>query len=146
MDACMLSCFSHVQIFVSPWTTVVCHALLQVIFPTQELNLHLLRLLHCKWILYPLAPPGEPHMWMAHHQILVLSPSSYATLGNSFDVTLGLSCSLEHEDSHDSCLLLMRGERVNVSETLRPEQVSLINVSSSCCIKNTGEQMLVRLN
>ena len=28
-----------------------CHALLQEIFPTQGLNLCLLRLLHCRWIL-----------------------------------------------------------------------------------------------
>ena len=31
---------------------VGCHALIQGIFPTQRLNLHLLRLLHCRWILY----------------------------------------------------------------------------------------------
>ena len=31
---------------------VGCHALLQGIFPTQGWNLCLLRLLHCKWILY----------------------------------------------------------------------------------------------
>ena len=29
-----------------------CHALLQAIFLTQESNLHLLDLLHCRWILY----------------------------------------------------------------------------------------------
>ena len=42
----------------SPWgspgknTGVGCHALLQRIFPTQGLNLHLLCLMHCRWILY----------------------------------------------------------------------------------------------
>ena len=41
---------------------------------------------------------------------------------------------------------LWEGERVNGSETLRPERVSLKNVSSSCCVKNTGEHMLVQLN
>ena len=41
-----------------PWdfsgknTGIGCHFLLQGLFLTQELNLHLLRLLHCKWILY----------------------------------------------------------------------------------------------
>ena len=41
-----------------PWaspgknTGVGCHALLQGIFPTQGLNPCLLRLLHCRWILY----------------------------------------------------------------------------------------------
>ena len=33
-------------------TGVVCYALLQGIFLTQELNLSLLWLLHCRWILY----------------------------------------------------------------------------------------------
>ena len=59
---CMLSCFSHVQLFVTPWTEVPpkplcpwdfpgkntgvgCH-LLQGIFPTQGLNPNLLHLLH----------------------------------------------------------------------------------------------------
>ena len=41
-----------------PWdapgrnTGAGCHALLQGIFPTQGSNPHLLRLLHCRWILY----------------------------------------------------------------------------------------------
>ena len=38
---CMLSCFSSVQLFVTPWT-----CLLQGIFPTQGLNLCLLCSLH----------------------------------------------------------------------------------------------------
>ena len=33
-------------------TGVGCHFLLQGIFPTQESNLSLLSLLHCRWILY----------------------------------------------------------------------------------------------
>ena len=33
-------------------TRVGCHALLQEIFPTQGLNRHLMRLLHCRRILY----------------------------------------------------------------------------------------------
>ena len=35
-------------------------ALLQGIFPTQELNLSLLSLLHCQVGSLPLAPPGKP--------------------------------------------------------------------------------------
>ena len=41
-----------------PWgfpdknTEVGCHFFLQGIFPTQEWNLSLLHLLHCRWILY----------------------------------------------------------------------------------------------
>ena len=41
-------------------TGVGCHSLLQEIFPTQGLNLHLLCLLHCRWILYPLSHQGSP--------------------------------------------------------------------------------------
>ena len=46
-----------------PWgfsrqnTGVSCHALLQGIFPTQELNRGLL---HCRWVLYQLSYPGSP--------------------------------------------------------------------------------------
>ena len=38
---------------------VVCHFLLQGIFPTQGLNLHLVCLSHCRWILYPLNHQGS---------------------------------------------------------------------------------------
>ena len=50
----------------SPWdspgknTGVGCHALLQGIFPTQGLNLHLLHLLPWQAGSLPLAPPGKP--------------------------------------------------------------------------------------
>ena len=37
------------------------HALLQGIFPTQGLNLHLLRLLHWQAGSSPLLPLGKPH-------------------------------------------------------------------------------------
>ena len=39
---------------------VSCHALLQGIFPAQELNLCLLRLLHWQAGSLPLTPPGKP--------------------------------------------------------------------------------------
>ena len=64
----MLGLFNRVQFFVTPWTVACqaplsmgfsrqeywrsCHAFLQGIFPTQESNLSLLHLLHCRWILY----------------------------------------------------------------------------------------------
>ena len=61
----MLSCFSCVQLFATPWTVVLCpwifpgkntgmgcHAFLQEIFLTQGSNPCLLHLLHCKQILY----------------------------------------------------------------------------------------------
>jgi len=40
------------------WSGVL--VLLQGIFPTQGLNSHLLRLLHCRWILNPLNHLGSP--------------------------------------------------------------------------------------
>ena len=65
---------SRVPLFETPWTEahqsplfmeystknagVGCHFLLQVIFRTQGLNLHLLCLLHCRWIHYPLSCQG----------------------------------------------------------------------------------------
>ena len=71
---CMPSCFSHVQLFVTPWTVVarlLCpwdspgkntgvgsHFLLQRIFPTQGSNLSLLHLLHCR--LFITESPGKP--------------------------------------------------------------------------------------
>ena len=49
-----------------PWDSpgknigVACHVLLQGIFLSQGLNLHLLCLLRCRWILYPLSHLGSP--------------------------------------------------------------------------------------
>ena len=68
-----LCSFSFVWLFVTPWTLacqappakntgVGCYALLQGIFPTQELNpclLSLLRLLHWHVDSLPLVPPGK---------------------------------------------------------------------------------------
>ena len=73
---CVLSHISHVQLFVTLWavsppgssvhgdppgknTGVGCHALLQGIFPAQELNPRLLRLLHWQAGSLPLVPPGK---------------------------------------------------------------------------------------
>ena len=75
MHACVLSCFSHIQLFVILWTVacqgplwdspgknigVGCQALLQEIFPTQGLNLGLLWLLHCRQIFYCWATREAP--------------------------------------------------------------------------------------
>ena len=57
--------------FLYPWdspgknTTVGCHALLQGIFPSQELKPSLL---HCRQILYCLSPQGSPRIleWVAY--------------------------------------------------------------------------------
>ena len=71
--ACVLSHFSHVQLFSTPWTSprllcpwdspgkntgVGCHTLIQGIFLTQGGNPRLLYLLHWQAEL-PLAPPGK---------------------------------------------------------------------------------------
>ena len=71
----MLSGFSYVQLFATPWTVahsllcprdspgknigVVCRVLLQRIFQTQGLNLHLLCLLQWQGGSLPLASPGK---------------------------------------------------------------------------------------
>ena len=78
---CVLSCFSGVQVFVTPWTIVPqtplfidspgkntgvgCSALLQGIFSTQKSNPHLFHLLHWRVGSLPLAP------W-AHNTALIL--------------------------------------------------------------------------
>jgi len=72
----MLSCFSHVQLFATPWTVayrllcpwdspgkntrVGCHALLQGIFLTQGSNPYLLQFTHWQAGSLPLAPSGKP--------------------------------------------------------------------------------------
>ena len=84
MCTCMLSLFSRVQLFVTPWTVARqtplsmgfsqqeywsgSHALLQGIFPTQGLNLHLLWVLHCRWNLYLLSHQGCVYI---HTQVIV---------------------------------------------------------------------------
>ena len=71
----MLSCFSRVQLFATPWTVATrllcswdspgkntgmgCHALLQGIFLTQGSNPCLLHLLHWQVSSLPLAAPGQ---------------------------------------------------------------------------------------
>ena len=45
--ACMLNCFSHIQLFVIPWT-VACQAPLSVAFSRQEY-----------WSGFPCPPPGD---------------------------------------------------------------------------------------
>ena len=73
---------SHAQLFATPWTVAHhaplsmgfsskntgagCHALPQRIFLTQELNLHLLHLLHWQAGYLSLVTPGKPqinHIW-----------------------------------------------------------------------------------
>ena len=76
MHACVLGCFSCVQLFCDPMDCSHqaplsmgfprqkyqsgCHALLQEIFPTQVLNPHLLCLLLWQAGSLPLVPPGKP--------------------------------------------------------------------------------------
>ena len=51
-------------------TGVGCHALLQGIFPTQGLNLHLLGLLHWQAGSLPLVPLGMPKAMAPHSKTL----------------------------------------------------------------------------
>ena len=75
MHACVLSHFSHVQLFATLWTEasqaplsmefskntrVGCHALLQGIFPTQGSNPSLLCLQHWQMGSLPITPPRKP--------------------------------------------------------------------------------------
>ena len=63
----MLSCFSHVRLFATPWTVgkntgVGCHALYQRVFPTQGSDPCISFLLHCQVGSLLLAPPGKPYL------------------------------------------------------------------------------------
>ena len=67
-----------------------CHFLLQAIFPTQGLNLHLLRLPHCRRILLPLSHREAPVVCYCFltglcscQASLVLSPNSLGALYHS---------------------------------------------------------------
>ena len=65
-------------------TAVSCHALLQGIFLTQGLNPHLLCLLHCRWILYPLSHVGSPYSYDS-------SPIHYHLLPKSLQLSYNWS-------------------------------------------------------
>jgi len=63
---CNLPVFSAHGIFqarILEWAAIF---LLQGIFPTQGLNLHLLCLLNCRWILYPLRHHGSQSESVSH--------------------------------------------------------------------------------
>ena len=102
---------SHVQLFVTPWTTdhkaplwdspskntgVGCQALLQGIFPMQGSNLHLLHLLCWQAGSLPLVPPGKP-MAGPYHQPLSRSGHKKASFSGD-----GKKPVLELERNHIS--------------------------------------------
>ena len=120
----MLSRFSHVWLFATPWTVarqdplskgspgkntgVGCRALLQGIFPTQGSNPHLFCLLHLQGGPLPLAPLGKPyilhslpyfHVYQRLGQILYLFFHSTEPIGDkaSFEATVRWRLSLESE-------------------------------------------------
>ena len=106
LQNCVLRCFSHVRLFVTPWTVasqaplsvgssrqeywVGCHFFLQGVFLSQGSNPSLLCLLHCRWILNLLShwgsPPKSQELLLAIHKhcqslsenicLLVLDPGS----------------------------------------------------------------------
>ena len=81
VHVCMLSHFSHIRLFATPWTVtcqtslslrlpskntgVGCHALLQETFLTQGSNSCLLYLLLCRWILCHWATEETPLFYYA---------------------------------------------------------------------------------
>ena len=89
MSPCVLSCFSRIRLFATPWAVVQVylsrefsrqdtgvghHALLQGIFPTQGLNPGLP---HCRWIVYHLSQQGSPRVlaWVAYSFSRISSPN-----------------------------------------------------------------------
>ena len=96
---CVLSRFSCVLLFVTPWTVaarllcplnfpgkntgVGCHFLLQGIVPTQESNLCLLYLLHWKVGSLPLTSPGKPLRSIYHMQTWIVEILFNACVPNS---------------------------------------------------------------
>ena len=89
----MLSHFSLVRLFWTPWTNslsgssvagipqarilgVGCRALTQGVFPTQGSNLRLLRLLHWQMGSLPLRPPGKPNTSPVVNKIITSHPEA----------------------------------------------------------------------
>ena len=69
-------------------TGVSCHALLQGIFLTQGLNLHLLRLLHWQGGSLPLAPPAKLNIYKSiyiNHIYLVIKMNEINAICSSMD-------------------------------------------------------------
>ena len=69
-------------------TGVGCHFLLQGIFPTQGLDLRLLRLLHCQVGSLLLVPPGKPNnllgiKYIKPHLTLGLFKNTYSLVAQS---------------------------------------------------------------
>ena len=97
---------SHVQLFVTPGTVacqaplsmgffrqeyIHCHALLQGIFQTQELNPCLLSLLRRQVSSLPLGPPGKPNTSAAHSSCYLeseLCPTSHRHMHATPESTL----------------------------------------------------------
>ena len=111
---CMLSHFSHVQLFATPWTIahqaplstgrkgvfppgkntgVDCHFLLQGIFPTQGWNPLLLCLLHWQAGSSPLVPPLRATTWLFN-----LDPACAQSCPTLFDP---LDCSPPGSSVHE---------------------------------------------
>ena len=97
----MLSCF---RLFVTLWTVahqaplsgdspgnirVGCHVLLQRIFLTQGLNLRLLCLLHCTWILYHWAT--REALWMSCYTQIAKSTPDFYRFAEMMLITLAIT-------------------------------------------------------
>ena len=102
--ACVPSHFSHVWLFATLWTCQVpvsvrfsrkeygvgCHFLLQRVFPTQELDLHLFRLLLWQASSWPLVPPGKGSWVGAKISLLTYKAKIYIQHINSYTISVVL--------------------------------------------------------
>ena len=102
VSACELSCFSRVWLCATLWTVAPrplwpwdspgkntgagCHALLQRIFPTQGLNLHLLCFLCWQAGYLPLALPGKPSLLLHQFNLYFYHNMSFLLLLKLFKV------------------------------------------------------------
>ena len=126
---CVLSDFSYVRLFETPWAVALqapqrsmgfssqehwsgCHALLQGVFPIQGLNPSFLCLLHRQAGSFPLTPPGKPQ-----------KPCKCKECGQTFNWFGSIT---QHQGTHTGeklckckeCELLPRFQMVTHSSTL----------------------------
>ena len=102
LHACVLSHYSHIQLFATLWT-VVCKAplsmvfsrqeywsglpcLLQDIFPSQGWNPHLLSFLHWQAGSLSLVPPGKPTMRLSPLKNLTQEQDFFHLLSHDYKI------------------------------------------------------------
>ena len=140
----VLSHLSHIWLFATLWTVahhpplpmgdslgkstgVGCHALLQRIFPTQGVNLHLLCLLHQQAGSLPLAPPGKLHGCSCKY---IYKKGWWVCQTVAYFILLGSKTTAGGDCSHEikRCLLLGRKGMANLDSILRRDLTLLTKV------------------